>query len=90
MKSRRIFSALLLSLGLILLTFAATCRLVMTNIQIDYDPSNPATVTLSRSQFETFAYHAVNSPLPNESSADLKATADTLRKALDEGTQIIL
>lgn len=27
MKSRRIFSALLLSLGLILLTFAATCRL---------------------------------------------------------------
>jgi hypothetical protein len=46
--------------------------------------------TISRSQFETFAYHAVNSPLPNESSADLKATADTLRKALDEGTQIIL
>lgn len=39
MKPRRIFSALLLSLGLILLTFAATCRLVMTNIQIDYDPS---------------------------------------------------
>lgn len=33
MKPRRIFSALLLSLGLILLTFAATCRLVMTNIQ---------------------------------------------------------
>lgn len=46
MKPRRIFSALLLSLGLILLTFAATCRLVMTNIQIDYDPSSPATVTL--------------------------------------------
>ncbi len=45
MKPRRIFSALLLSLGLILLTFAATCRLVMTNIQIDYDPSSPATVT---------------------------------------------
>lgn len=67
MKPRRIFSALLLSLGLILLTFAAT-----------------------RSQFETFARCAVNSPLPNESSADLKATADTLRKALDEGTQIIL
>lgn len=43
MKPRRIFSALLLSLGLILLTFAATCRLVMTNIQIDYDPSSPAT-----------------------------------------------
>lgn len=47
MKPRRIFSALLLSLGLILLTFAATCRLVMTNIQIDYDPSSPATVTLT-------------------------------------------
>lgn len=47
MKPRRIFSALLLSLGLILLTFAATCRLVMTNIQIDYDPSNPASVTLT-------------------------------------------
>lgn len=47
MKPRRIFSALLLSLGLILLTFAATCRLVMTHIQIDYDPSNPATVTLT-------------------------------------------
>lgn len=43
MKSRRILSALLLSLGLILLTFAATCRLVMTNIQINYDPSSPAT-----------------------------------------------
>lgn len=47
MKPRRIFSTLLLSLGLILLTFAATCRLVMTNIQIDYDPSSPATVTLT-------------------------------------------
>lgn len=46
--------------------------------------------TITRSQFETFARCAVNSPLPNESSADLKATADTLRKALDEGTQIIL
>lgn len=53
MKSRRIFSALLLSLGLILLTFAATCRLVMTNIQIDYDPSNPSpspTPAISASQ----------------------------------------
>lgn len=47
MKPRRILSAILLSLGLILLTFAATCRLVMTNIQIDYDPSSPATVTLT-------------------------------------------
>lgn len=46
--------------------------------------------TITRSQFETFAYHAVNSPLPNENSTDLKATADALRKALDEGTQIIL
>ena len=47
MKPRRILSVLLLSLGLILLTFAATRRLVMTNIQIDYDPSSPATVTLT-------------------------------------------
>ena len=49
MKSnlRRILSALLLTLGIILLTFAATCRLVMTNIQIDYDPSSPATITLT-------------------------------------------
>lgn len=47
MKPRRILSTLLLSLGLVLLTFAATCRLVMTNIQIDYDPSSPATITLT-------------------------------------------
>lgn len=47
MKPRRIFSALLLSLGLILLTFAATCRLVMTNIQIDFNPTAPATITLT-------------------------------------------
>lgn len=47
MKLRRIFAALLLSLGLVLLTFAATCRLVMTNIQIDYDPASPATITLT-------------------------------------------
>lgn len=46
--------------------------------------------TITRSQFETFAHHAVNSPLPNENSTDLKALADTLRKSLDEGTQIIL
>lgn len=46
--------------------------------------------TITRSQFETFAYHAVNSPLPNKNFTDLKALADTLRKALDEGTQIIL
>ena len=47
MKPRRILSALLLSLGIILLTFAATCRLVMTNIQVDYDPASPATITLT-------------------------------------------
>ena len=46
--------------------------------------------TISRSQFETFAYHAVNSPLPNENFTDLNALANTLRKSLDEGTQIIL
>lgn len=46
--------------------------------------------TITRSQFETFVYHAVNSPLPNENFTDLNALADTLRKALDEGTQIIL
>lgn len=45
---------------------------------------------ITRSQFETFARCAVNSPLPNESSADLKATADALRKSLDEGTAILL
>ena len=47
MKLRHILSALLLTLGIILLTFAATYRLVMTNIQIDYDPSSPATITLT-------------------------------------------
>lgn len=46
--------------------------------------------TITRSQFETFAHHAVNSPLPNENFTYLKALADILRKALDEGTQIIL
>ena len=46
--------------------------------------------TITRSQFETFAHHAINSPLPNENPAYLNALADTLRKALDEGTQIIL
>lgn len=47
MKLRRTLSALLLTLGIIFLTFAATCRLVMTNIQIDYDPASPATITLT-------------------------------------------
>lgn len=44
---RPLISTLLLSLGLILLTFAATWRIIMTNIQIDYDPASPATVTLT-------------------------------------------
>ena len=46
--------------------------------------------TITRSQFETFARCAVNSPLPNEISADLKVLADALRKSLDEGTAILL
>lgn len=46
--------------------------------------------TITRSQFETFARCAVNSPLPNESYDDLKTLADILRKALDEGTAILL
>lgn len=46
--------------------------------------------TITRSQFETFARCAINSPQPNESSADLKATADALRKSLNEGTAILL
>ena len=46
--------------------------------------------TITRSQFETFARCAINSPQPNESSVDLKVTADALRKALDEGTAILL
>ena len=47
MKLRRTLSALLLTLGIILLTFSATYRIIMTNIQIDYDPASPATVTLT-------------------------------------------
>ena len=46
--------------------------------------------TITRSQFETFARCACNSPLPNENPADLKSTVDTLRKSLDEGTAILL
>lgn len=53
------------------------------------DLSDPET-TPFRVYYETAAYHAVNSPLPNENFTDLNALADTLRKALDEGTQIIL
>ena len=44
---RRTLSAILLTFGIILLTFAATYRIIMTNIQIDYDPSSPATITLT-------------------------------------------
>lgn len=46
-RIRSTLALVLFSLALVLLTFAATCRLVMTNIQIDYDPSSPATVTLT-------------------------------------------
>lgn len=46
-RIRSTLALVLFSLALVLLTFAATCRLVMTNIQIDYDPSSPATITLT-------------------------------------------
>lgn len=46
-RIRSTLALVLLTLGIILLTFAATYRLVMTNIQIDYDPSSPATITLT-------------------------------------------
>lgn len=46
-RIRSTLALVLLTLGIILLTFAATCRIVMTNIQIDYDPSSPATITLT-------------------------------------------
>ena len=44
---RPFIAALLFSAALILLTFSATYRIIMTNIQIDYDPSSPATITLT-------------------------------------------
>lgn len=44
---RSFISVLLFSLGIILLTFSATYRIIMTNIQVDYDPSSPATITLT-------------------------------------------
>ena len=46
--------------------------------------------TITRAQFETFALHAANSPLPNENPTDLKSIADVLRKSMDEGTAISL
>lgn len=46
-RIRSTLALVLFSLALVLLTFAATCRLVMTNIQIDYDPASPATITLT-------------------------------------------
>lgn len=44
---RPFIAALLLTLGIILLTFAATWRIIMTSIQVDYDPASPATLTLT-------------------------------------------
>lgn len=46
-RIRSALALVLFSLALVLLTFAATYRIIMTNIQIDYDPSSPATVTLT-------------------------------------------
>lgn len=46
-RIRSTLALVLLTLGIILLTFSATYRIIMTNIQIDYDPSSPATVTLT-------------------------------------------
>lgn len=46
-RIRSTLALVLLTLGIILLTFAATYRVIMTNIQIDYDPSSPATITLT-------------------------------------------
>ena len=46
-RIRSTLALVLFSLALVLLTFAATYRIIMTNIQIDYDPSSPATITLT-------------------------------------------
>lgn len=46
-RIRSTLALVLFSLALVLLTFAATCRLVMTNIQIDFNPTAPATITLT-------------------------------------------
>lgn len=46
-RIRSTLALVLLTLGIILLTFAATCRIIMTNIQIDYDPASPTTITLT-------------------------------------------
>ena len=46
-RIRSTLALVLFSLALVLLTFAATYRSIMTNIQIDYDPSSPATITLT-------------------------------------------
>ena len=46
-RIRSALALVLFSLALILLTFSATCRIIMTNIQIDYDPASPATITLT-------------------------------------------
>lgn len=46
-RIRSTLALVLLTLGIILLTFSATWRIIMTNIQIDYDPASPATITLT-------------------------------------------
>lgn len=46
-RIRSTLALVLFSLALILLTFSATYRIIMTNIQVDYDPSSPATITLT-------------------------------------------
>lgn len=46
-RIRSTLALVLLTLGIIFLTFAATYRIIMTNIQIDYDPASPATITLT-------------------------------------------
>lgn len=46
-RIRSTLALVLFSLALVLLTFSATCRLVMTNIQVDYNPASPATITLT-------------------------------------------
>ena len=46
-RIRSTLALVLLTLGIILLTFSATYRIIMTNIQIDYDPASPATITLT-------------------------------------------
>ena len=46
-RIRSTLALVLFSLALVLLTFAATYRIIMTNIQVDYDPASPAIITLT-------------------------------------------